>query len=117
MGSPSVYIRGMMEVDDKYEAMIALKRACEKAGVDYPQELIDYFGRDPDEGEYELKIGKFGVDILAVDTGGGGIHDWSTNMELIDVVTDENVEDAYLYDIHLDRLPQALKTLRLEVNW
>ena len=115
MSSPSIYIRGMMEVDDKYEVMVRLKKTCEEANINYPQELFDYFGQDPDEGEYELKVNKFGVNILAIDTG-GGLYDWATNYDLIESKPYEKTEDR-IYDIHLDKLPQSLKTLRVEVSW
>lgn len=122
MSSPSVYIRGMMEVDDQYEAMIQLKRACDAANAAYPQELRNYFGRaDVDQAEYELKLGKFAVNILGIDTGGGGLHSWGTDSSLIEndvvQVMNEPVEDSYIYDIDLTKLPQALKTLRVEVSW
>lgn len=119
MATPTIYLHGMREVDDEFEKMIAARDACWAANVPLPGEVREFFGGDPDEADYELKLRKYSVKILGVDAGGGDVFDRDTDSTLIEsgIAADEDVEDAYIYDIHLDRLPTALKTLRLEIRW
>lgn len=44
MSSPSMFIKGIHEPDDKYRAMKAVYDACKKAHINLPDEVGEFFG-------------------------------------------------------------------------
>ena len=117
MSYPTIYLRGMREIDDDFEKMLAVRDAYYEAGVVIPDEVNEYFGGDYDEGVLELLNRKFAIDIVGVDGGSGSVIPNVTNSDLITENKELAAEDSVLIDIDLKKLPTALKTLQLEVTW
>lgn len=45
----STHVVGIREIDGgKFEKMAKVKQSCEEAGIDYPKEVVDYFGQADD---------------------------------------------------------------------
>lgn len=117
MSSPTIYLRGIRKVDDKFEKMIAIREACYAANVmDLPQEVVDYFNGDPHEGVSELFNRKFAHDILCLSDA-QYIGDHATDRSLLTINSIEGHEDSGIYTIDLKKLPTELETLELEVSW
>ncbi len=112
----TIYLRGMREVDNEFERMIALRDACLAAKVPMHPDVEKYFG-DWDQNDYELKLQKFSFNILGAHANGGDIIARVTDLALLEIGTEDSGEATYTYDIHLDKLPTALKILRLEISW
>lgn len=52
-----VFISGVKAPTEEYKKKVAAYRALEDAGLDIPQELVDYFnGEEPDEDGIKVKI-------------------------------------------------------------
>ena len=118
MSYPTFYLRGMRKIDDKFGKMITIRDACYAAGIlDLPKEVDDYFNGDPDEGEQEQLIRKFGIDIIAIDGGSGNVMDHATNRDLLVDHKIKGPDDECIYLIDLKKLPTELETLRIEVTW
>ncbi len=117
MSSPTIFLRGIREIDDEFEIMLAVRDACVKARVIVPDKVAEYFGGDYDEGVPELFNRKFAHDIIGVNTAGGGIVGYATDQSLFVDNGVEVHEDSYLYTIDLKKLPTALETLQLEISW
>ena len=116
MGSyPTIYLRGMREIDDDFEKMLAVRDACYEAGVVIPDLVNAYFGNDPDEGKQELLVRKFAVDIVSVDGGSGEINKYASNLDLI--AKTHKDESWITIDIDLKKLPTSLQTIQLEMSW
>ena len=113
MTCASVYIYGMREIDDEFGKMLAIRDSCFAAGVALPVEVVNYFGGVPDQDQKDLLAQKFGTRILALSDN-GDVLDWATEIEMIEELPSGEMQR--LYDIHLDKLPTKLKTLRIEMT-
>lgn len=51
----TTFVVGVRDLDGKFSDMLAVKHACEKAGIDYPIEVVNYFLQMPEESEAVLK--------------------------------------------------------------
>ena len=47
------HVKGVRDLDGKFQGMMEIKLACEKAGVSYPEEVKEYF-KFPEENESYL---------------------------------------------------------------
>lgn len=117
MSSPTIYLRGIRKVDDKFNKMIAVRDACYAARVfELPPEVEEYFDHDAGEGVSELFNRKFAHDILCLSDG-HIIMDHATDRSLLTINSIEGHEDSGIYTIDLKKLPTELETLELEVSW
>ena len=85
--SVSVYVKGIVERDDRYEDMVAIKRACDRQRVQYPDEVTEYFG------DIDLDCEDPVVDISGATTG------------------DVKYGDGMLIDI--ESIPDKVKKIRI----
>lgn len=93
--STDMYVRGYRDLDGLFQDMIEVKRACDKAGLAYPQGLHDYFGGDLcrfDEEE-DLRKEMARIDLTACVTAG----DYGSE-----------------YDIEVAKIPAECKIIRIE---
>jgi len=88
----STHIVGVRNLDGNFKRMIAVKLACEAAGVDYPQELKDYF-LYPQESEDTLREEMEEVDIKAV-------------------VAERTEDSSNIWEVHLASLSPEVKSIR-----
>jgi hypothetical protein len=116
MGSyPTIYLRGMREIDKDFEKMLAVRDACHLAGVEIPDEVVEYFGSAYEEGRQELLTQKFSVNIVSVDGGSGEINEYASNLDLVSNI---NKQESWItIDIDLKKLPTSLQTIQLEMSW
>lgn len=85
-----------IENDKKFGSMMVVKEACEKAGVDYPDEVKEYFA-------------PIGVNMLRPLEE---IKDAMTEMN-IDVERDYKSDHTEGFEIHLSDLPADCKVIRV----
>lgn len=117
MSSPTIYLRGIRKVDDKFEKMIAIRDACYEANIsDLPPEVDEYFGGDADKSVSELFTRKFGHEILGL-ADAQYIMDHATDRNLLSTNSIKGHEDPSIFTIDLKKLPTELETLELEVAW
>ena len=88
-------IKGVRELDKAFTNMMAVKLACDKAGISYPTELLKYFGDDCAEESEEYLC---------------------QEMEIVDVSAAIQEHDSY-YEVELARLPEGIKAIRFENIW
>lgn len=90
--SHSMHIEGFRPPDAKFKKMLTAYNACEAAGVDAPEEVIDFFnGETPDPA---------GVSIdLAERKFGKAVQEYHAEMQ-----------DGY--EVNLDELPDDIRVIR-----
>ena len=84
----SSYVVGVRDLDGKFKKMMRVKRACEDAGVGYPQDLCDYLPYEPEESESLFTEEMESIDLDGIiKEGGDGHRQW---LELdVDKIPDE----------------------------
>lgn len=98
MGTSIVGFRDLDE-DSEFQKMWKVKLACEEAGIDYPQEVVDYF-KYPGEGEECLRSEKAHIDL------GDAVQEAPDKMDH---------EEAWVVDI--TKLPKECTMIRFANSW
>lgn len=93
MGMSSRVI-GVRDLDLIFSKMIAVKNACELAGINYPKEIIEYF-KYPVESEDYLRKQMEEIDITVA------------------VNHKQNICTDY-FEVDIAKLPQDVKVIRFE---
>ncbi len=91
--SMSTYVYGLREADDRHRKLLAIKRACEDAGIEYPPEVARYFvnGKHDTTGDYALAV---------------------------EVPVEEINDDTRThYIVDLQQLPPGIRRLRFTNSW
>lgn len=96
--SMSTHVKGVRDLDGQFAVVVAAKLACEKAGVGYPQDLVNYFGEEVEESEDYLRQEMETVDISAA------IHNYG-------------FDSGDGYEVKLCNLPEGIKAIRFENSW
>jgi len=93
----STHIVGVRNFDKKFKKMVAVKLACEKAGIGYPQEVTDYF-RFPEESvEYlESEMREVSID---------------------QTITRLDEDGSEVWEVELSRLPKDVKAIRFKNSY
>lgn len=94
--SMSCSIRAVLTTDEEYKKMYAIYKACNDAGVSYPQEVVDYFGSAIDNGE----VRKAGT-IRYID---------------VEPVFDEEHYEQ-VYTVSLEDLPASTRAVQVALSW
>ncbi len=94
--SMSTSIVAVRDMRQQFDKMWAAKEACEKAGIDYPEELKKYFGSNID---YDLKESAEQEMLTYSLSGKPGVVQWGTEMR-------EG------YEVDLRKLPKDVKIIR-----
>lgn len=90
--SMSTHIIGFKPPDEKWKQMKQVWESCEKANIEQPKEVLEYFNyKTPDESGVEVKI-----DNIA--------EEWSD-------------ESRSGYQVQLDKLPKDIKVIRFYNSW
>jgi len=94
----STHIVGVRDLDGKFEGMLAIKRACDKAEVEYPAAVEDYFG-EPEFSEDELRSIMSEIDIEGAVTQvylQDGVDTWEVTLsKLSDEVKAVRFSNSY----------------------
>lgn len=88
-----------LDGDSEFQKMLAVKKACEAAEVDYPQEVKDYF-EYPEESEELLRREKAHIDIQYAVEDAPDCH---------------SAEEAWIVDI--TKLPKECTKVRFGNSW
>lgn len=94
MGSPHLYIKGIVPADDQYFKMKTAYEACEAAGLDIPSEIQAFFGYETPEAEGQV-----------------------IDLELHESLSNYDAEEREGFDVDLSKLPPHLKVLRFYIRW
>ena len=86
----STHVAGLRALDGKFNKMLEVKLACEKAGIDYPQEVKDYFNGEECESPEYLKENAREVNIK------DAVSDWD----------DGDMRQGYSVDV--TKLPEGV---------
>lgn len=93
--SMSTHIVGIKPADEKWKQMKTIYDACEKAGIEIPDEVYYFFNEEsPDPS---------GVKVYR-DVLGGAVQKYSGDAESG-------------YEVHIDRLPKDVKIIRFTNSW
>lgn len=92
-------IVGIVPKDSKYEGMLKVFDACEKAGVDCPEEVREYFCLDDYSSSYVPPRDGMELDLE----------------EIVKKTGDEEYEDGAVYDIDISALPENVKSIKVKV--
>ena len=88
--SMSTHVIGFKPPDEKWKKMKAIWDSCENANIEIPQEVMEYFSYEtPDISGVEVEINAEEWD----DEGRAG------------------------YQIHIDKIPKDVKTIRFYNSW
>lgn len=90
--STSVY--GIVPADDKFKKMKAIFDLCEEQGIEIPEEVIEFFNNEPPT-EDGVKIYMDGFDSVKKYT-----NDYQSG-----------------YEIHVDKIPNDIKIIRVVNSW
>jgi hypothetical protein len=91
--SRSTYVHGFIPPDDRFQKMLGVYRACEKAGVPIPEEVEDFFnGEPPDEAGVKISL--------------------TCGSTYKNAVKEYNDDDTQGYEVDLTQLPKDIKILR-----
>ncbi len=103
--SMSTFIRGVRDLDGKFASMLAVKLACEEAGVEYPQEVQNYFcGQTLEPEDYFLEPENY----------------LRREMEFVDIsaaVRKDAGKAVEGWIVDLSKLPEEVKAIRFENCW
>jgi len=94
----SVHIKGIRDLSKRFDKMMAVKEACDKARIDYPADVYDFFGPEACEDREYL----------------------ATEMETIEIEVERPraghaAEDRY--EIDLSKLPEDVKKIRFAIGY
>ncbi len=92
--SMSTHVIGFRPPDEKWKKMKAVWDACQKAGIDVPKNVLEFFdGEDPHESGVMVELGGTLCCSKYVSDGESG------------------------YEIDLSKLPDGIKTIRFFNAW
>ena len=89
----SIHIVGFRPADGKWREMKTVWEACEKAEIEIPQEVLEFF-------DHEDPTNKLGMEIL-----------------LEDAISDHNEEAQNGYQIDIEKLPKGVRYIRVSNSW
>jgi hypothetical protein len=96
--SMSLHVEGFIPPDAKFQKMFEVYRACEKAGVDIPAEVDEFFnGETPDAAGVR-------VSLTSAKSDGESMYK--------DAVKEYEGDEGMGYDVDLRKLPADIKILR-----
>lgn len=88
----SMHICGFRPPDGQWKAMKEVWDACERAGVDPPDEVFNFFnGEEPDDAGVEVELEPYS-------------HEFTR-------------EGCWGYEVHLDELPDNIKIVRFYMSY
>jgi hypothetical protein len=91
----STHIVGVRNLDGQFTNMMKVKKACDMAGIGYPQEISKYF-KHPQESEQYLRL----------------------EMEEMEIKFKEISENGTVcYEVNLKDLPKEVKSIRFSNSW
>jgi hypothetical protein len=95
--SMSLHVEGFIPPDAKFQKMFEVYRACEKAGVDIPAEVDEFFnGETPDAAGVRVSL--------------------TYGPKYKDAVKEYEGDEGMGYDVDLRKLPADIKILRFLYN-
>lgn len=92
----SVSITGVRDLSKRFELMISVKEACDKANIDYPKDAYDFFGSDICENR----------EYLSDKMETTGIKYYQPPSEYLDV-----------YEVDISELPEDVKKIRFTIGY
>lgn len=94
--SMSMHVQGIRPPDERWQQMRAIWNACDAAGLEIPEEVLEFFGHsEPDAA---------GV-VISLDYADG-------TGELHECVTEYNADMREGFVIDIDKLPKDVKLVR-----
>lgn len=93
----STFVAGIRDLDGQFQKMMEVKKACEAAGIGYPEEVRQYF-KYPEESERMLR----------------------EEMESMDIdiaVKKLDVEYSDVYEVDLSKLPKEVKKIQFRNSY
>jgi hypothetical protein len=93
----NTHIVGVRDLDKKFKDMMMVKKACDKADIGYPSEIMEYFGSCAYENEKYLRTE---MEEISLDS----IKKWSTDSE-------EG------WEIDIKDIPKEAKSIRIVHSW
>lgn len=89
----TTHVVGFRPADDRWNQMKKAWEACTAAGIPLPREVYEFFdGEEPDD--------KPGMDV-----------------DIEDAIAPFNAEGRRGFDVHIDKLPPGVKTVRFYNAW
>jgi hypothetical protein len=110
----STHVIAVRALDDssKFEKMINLKLACETAGVDYPQECIDFFVKVSDCGPGES------VELLTSEATDINLkYDIKKYPELAGICQKWSDDSRSGFEVEVSKIPSWIKKIRFYNSW
>ena len=94
----STHIVGVRDLDGRFEDMLAIKRACDAAEVEYPAAVEDYFG-EPECSE-------------------DGLRSIMSEVDIEDAVTQVYLQDSTdTWEVDLSKLSDEIKAIRFNNSY
>lgn len=94
----STHVIGLRALDGKFSCMIEVKLSCEKAGIDYPKEVKDYFNGNEGESLEYLKENAIEVSIQ-------------------EAVSDYSDDYKTGYTVDVSKLPEGVTEILFYNSW
>lgn len=94
----STTIVGIRDLDGKFKQMMDVKKACDRAGIDYPEEVHEYFEYRADRPEEEL------------------INQMNST-DLKKAVKKLDVEYSDVYEVDLSKITKDVKKIQFRVSY
>lgn len=94
----NIHVVGVRDLDKTFKDMMAVKLACEKANVDYPNEVDDYFSEYGDVSDPEDSLRR--------------------EMEHTKITTKKINEEGFnCWEVDLKSLPSDIKAVRFIISY
>jgi hypothetical protein len=110
----STHVVAVRALDDssKFEKMLNLKDACETAGVDYPQECVDFFKKvsdlHPGESAELLTSQAMDIDLK---------YDIKNYPELANICQEWSDDMQSGFEVEVSKIPSWIKKIRFYNSW
>ena len=110
--SMTTYLKGVRDLDKDFAKMIAVKEACDKAGVEYPKQVLEYFATPtyPDRAHEDAEELREEMSETLLEHGEYG-------QEPHPAVTKESKNGRAVYTLDLQKLPKDIKAVRFINSW
>jgi hypothetical protein len=82
--SMSTSVVGIRDLDGQFAKMIALKEACEAAGVSYPDAVVKFFGPDQVNESVDWlreQMEEVNIDPAVARSSGDGSNTWEVDLK------------------------------------
>lgn len=93
-----IHIRGVRDLDGEFQKMLDVKLACDKAKIEYPAVVDNYFDGAAEESEEYLR------------------HEME-ELDITKAVSEEPAEDYDVRLIDLSKLPADVKQIRVTITY